>query len=201
MSGQNGAVAPQADLTTDAPSPQDGPPSRSALGWSFRVVAGLVVVASFAVWIYAFSGLARRDPPDLLDSPEFAQQAEPICAAALADIEQMPGALDADDGQERADQIVATTTRFETMLDQLDELASNPAVSTSERDREITSGWLADWRVLVDDRYDYADRIAEDPAAQFLLTNTGIAERLDRRITRVADTNHMPSCGAPGDVG
>jgi hypothetical protein len=55
--------------------------------------------------------------------------------------------------------------------------------------------------VLIQDRYDYATRIAGDPSAQFLITDTGAGERLDRRITRVADTNAMPSCAAPGDVG
>lgn len=161
-----------------------------------RLVAGVAIAASFAIWVYAFSGAARRDPPDLLEDPQFAVRAEQICTAALADIDGMPGALDAIDGPDRGNQIRNTTVRFETMLDELDRL-----VSGSDRDIEIAGGWLADWRVLIQDRYNYADAITVDDQAQYLVTDVGVAERMDRRLTRVANTNAMPSCAAPGDVG
>lgn len=155
-----------------------------------------VILSSFAIWIYAFSGAADRPGPDLLDDPAFALRAEGICATAVADVAEMPGALDAVDGPDRGRQIVAATVRFETMVDELD-----PLVGGSDRDIEITSGWLADWRVLIQDRYRYSDAISADIGAQFLVTDVGVSERLDRRLTRLANTNLMPSCGAPGDVG
>ncbi len=166
------------------------------LGNLGRGAAILVVAGSFLVWIYAFSGAARRDPPDLLADESFGLQAERACAGAWSDIDAMPGALDAVDGPDRGRQIVASTQRLELMLDELDLLVGGDA-----RDVEIASGWLADWRVLIEDRYRYAEAIAADDQAQFLVTDVGVAERLDRRITRVANTNRMPACGAPQDVG
>jgi hypothetical protein len=161
-----------------------------------RLVVGLAVTASFAVWVYAYSGRADRDPPDLLDDPAFSQAAEPVCAAAALDLKAMPGALDARDPADRSGQIVAATGRLEAMVTVLDGLAQG-----SDRDLDILTAWLADWRVLIGDRYRYAEALLNDPQARFLITDTGVGERLERRITRLADTNSMSSCGAPGDVG
>lgn len=185
--------------TIDAPARDEPVEDSGALGrgprW-FRVLAVLVIAASFSVWAYAYSGLARRDPPDLLAHRTFAVSGEAVCAAALSELDELPDALDAVDEADRARQIRTSTGRFEEMLDDLDAL-----VGGSARDRDIASEWLADWRTLVADRYRYADAIAADPQAQFLVTDTGVGERLDRRITRFATTNQMPSCGAPDDVG
>lgn len=161
----------------------------------FRLVAGLVIAASFAVWIYAYSGLAKRDTPDLLANRELAETAEGICSTALADVDAMPNALDAIDGEERATQIRQATARFELMLNDLDALTT-----TDERDERIFRGWLSDWRVILADRLAYADRIAADPDATFYISDIGVAERLDKRLTRFANTNLMVSCGAPTDV-
>ena len=123
----------------------------------------------------------------------------------MAELETLPGALDAVDGPDRADQVRATNVVYRAMLDDLDGLIDGPAadgaVDRNERDREITAGWLADWRVLVDDRDRYAEAIAVDPNAQFYISDVGVAERLDRRVTRMANTNSMPSCIAPEDIG
>jgi hypothetical protein len=191
-------LSQQSPPNTEPTEPTTGEPrpARSRLARIPTVAIWTVVAASFGVWIYAFSGLARSDPPDLLDDEAFAPAAEERCAAALDDLAELPGALDAIDGGDRADQVRSANARLEQMLDELDGLVGGTA-----RDVEITSGWLADWRVLIDDRYGYAERIEGDPSAQFLITDTGVSERLDRRITRVADTNDMPSCAAPGDVG
>jgi len=169
---------------------------RSGLGLAGRALAGIVIIGSFAVWAYAYSGLADRDPPDLLDDSSFASAGETICAATLAELDELPGALDAVDGPDRARQLRTSTALLEEMLTELD-----ARVTGTERDVQISEAWLADWRVLIDDRYRYADRISVDENAQFLVTDTGVGERLDRRITRFANTNAMVSCIAPTDVG
>lgn len=167
---------------------------------AFRVMAGLVVVASFAVWVYAYSGMADRDAPDLLADTTLASTAEGLCAAAVADVAAMPNALDAVDGADRADQIRATSARFQTMIDALRGLDVDQAVGNPARDEQIYRAWLADWQVLIEDRLDYASRIAVDPDAVFYITDTGVGERLDKRITRFANTNSMVSCASPTDV-
>lgn len=184
------------ETSPDAEPGSSGPKSAlSPLRLAFRVVAGLIIAASFGVWVYAYSGLADREAPDLLADQQLVADAERICAAALADVAALPNALEAADGPERAQQIRVATDRFEQMVAELDRLPT-----FDERDGRIFKSWLSDWRVVLGDRRDYADRIEVDPAAQFLITDTGVDERLDRRLTRFANTNRMVSCAAPTDV-
>lgn len=165
------------------------------IGRVFKLFAISTLVASFGIWVYAFSGLADRDPPDLLDDPSWSEAAEPICAAAVADVAAMPNALDAPDAERRSEQVLATTDRFETMVDDLADLA--PGTSF---DRELTAAWLDDWRLLLSDRRRYAEAVVDDPAAFFTVSAVGPGVRLDRRITRFATVNSMPSCATPTDV-
>ena len=165
------------------------------IGRIVKFIAVSTLVASFGVWVYAFSGFADRDPPDLLDDGSWSEAAERICAVAVADVAAMPSALDASDSQGRSEQVLATTDRFETMVTQLDDLSPGTTF-----DRDLTAAWLDDWRLLLDDRRRYADAVREDPAAFFTLTGVGPGVRLDRRITRFATVNSMPSCSTPTDV-
>ena len=187
-----------AEQRNDGPdgTPGRAPGGRRGLRLVVRALVAGIVVASFAIWVYAFSGLADRDAPDLLDDPSFATSAEAVCAATAADLAELPNALDAVDGPDRADQLRRSTALLEQMIVDLDDL-----VAGSARDVQIADAWLDDWRVLLGDRYRYADAIEVDDNAQFLVTDTGVGERLDRRITRLANTNSMPSCIAPTDVG
>lgn len=161
-----------------------------------KIIGIAVALSSFAVWVYAYSGKAGRTTPDTLDNPAFAQQAEPVCAAAMDDLAAMPQAYDAKSGQERSGQIQASTARLETMVADL-----QTQVGGSPRDVQILNSWLGDWRTAIGDRYRYAAAIAADPGAQYLMSATGGNELLDTRITRMADTNRMSSCAMPGDVG
>ncbi|MGH1488413.1 MAG: hypothetical protein ACRBK7_03325 [Acidimicrobiales bacterium] len=161
----------------------------------FRVGAGLLVAASFGVWAYAYSGFADRERPDLLADRDMAAAAETICAAGVADVAALPNAIQAADEIERAAQIRQATDRFEVMVSELATLTT-----VEERDNRIFNAWLSDWQVILNDRRDYADRLQADPNEIFLITDTGVAERLDKRITRFANTNLMTSCASPADV-
>ncbi|MFT7598520.1 MAG: hypothetical protein ACI8TP_001441 [Acidimicrobiales bacterium] len=160
-----------------------------------RFILGVVVLASFVVWIYAYSGRADRDAPDTLDDSSYATAAEPICAAAVADIERLPNALDAVDEADRANQIRILNVRYLAMVEALDALPAE-----SERDRGIVDLWLDRWRVILGDRESYADRLESDPEALFYLS-ADAGRRAERSLSYIADTNLMPSCGAPGDLG
>jgi hypothetical protein len=158
----------------------------------------ITLLASFGIWIYAFSRQASGDlppPPDVLDDAGWAQQAEEVCQRALGRVEQMPGALDAVDEQDRAAQIEDTTEIFVAMIDELEGI---PA--TTDRDAQMIGEWLADWRRLMANRQDYAERLRSDPGAVFTVSGSGGGERLDKRVTRFATTNAMPSCVTPTDV-
>lgn len=177
----------------DAPTETTGPSLATRV---FQVLAGLIIAASFGVWVYAYSGRADRPPPDLLADATIGAQAEPICAAAVADVALLPGATVAVDQADRSRQVQVSTDRFELMVDQLAQIEV-----IDPEDQVIMSGWLADWRTLLSDRRTYADAVLTDPDAGFFQTRVADNERLDRRLTRVANTNRMPSCGTPTDVG
>lgn len=191
------------DVTTSAPPISDTEaPDESPRGVVATVVRWFFItigVASFLVWIYAFSGLARRDPPDLLDHESYATAAEKVCAEARAEVLAVPDATSADSPADRADQVSITTRRLEQMVNDLEELAIQSQLN--ESDSIIVEGWLADWRTMIADRYRYIEQLATEPMTPFRVTDTGIGERLDRRITRMADTNKMYACGDPGDAG
>lgn len=180
---------------TEAPDPNDGGrrPWYQSVG---KVVATIIIGATFLVWVYALSGAARRDAPDLLDDATFATEAEAICHQVVTEIDALPGALDAVDGADRGRQLIVANNHYEIMLDDL-----QAHVGGTDRDVQITEAWLADWEVLIQDRYRYAEAVATDPGARFLITDLGYQEGLERRITRFATTNAMASCGAPGDIG
>lgn len=165
------------------------------LGRLLKTLAIVTMVASFGVWVYAFSGAADRDPPDLLDDLTWAEQADQLCTDAKADVDAMPLASEANSVVERSDQIAATNGRYRDMLAAMEDLEPGSA-----RDAEMLAEWQSDWELFLSDRDRYADAILEDPGALFTVTNTGGGERLYRRISRFARTNFMASCIAPEDV-
>lgn len=187
------AIDDETNITGDS---QERSAMRRGLGMVWKVLVGVVVLASFGVWVYAYSGAAVRDAPDRFDDIELSRASETICQATQTEIGKIPNALDAKDEVERAQQLRQSTTLLATMVDDIDNLEA-----TTERDATIMDLWLDDWRVLLSDRDTYADRLAADPDAKFYVTNTGVGERLDRRVTRLANTNSMPACAAPEDVG
>ncbi len=160
-----------------------------------RVMLAVLVLASFGVWGYAYSGFADRVAPDTFDDPAFALRAEPVCDATFARIEALPQAFEATTSEDRAATIRKANEELARMLDDLETM-----VTGTERDRGITNLWLDRWRILLADRVDYADRLATDPNALFYVSAEA-GRRAERSISYVADTNRMPSCGAPEDVG
>jgi hypothetical protein len=160
-----------------------------------RLLLGAIVLASFGVWVYAFSGLAHRPTPDRLDDDTFAARAEPRCAVALGELGSLEPAWAATDNVDRSLTIVEANGILTAMVADL-----RPLVTGSERDRQILDAWLTDWETWLRDRADYAIRLADDAGARFYQSDVA-NELLDRRLTRLAEINGMPSCAAPGDVG
>lgn len=160
-----------------------------------KVLLGVVVLATFGIWAYAYSGMADRPAPDSLAGDAFPAAAEARCAVALADVNALEPAHLASDNVDRSQTIVEANAVLGSMVADLRGL-----VTGDERDRQIVGDWLDDWETYLGDRADYANRLAADPGARFYQSDVA-NEFLDRRITRLADTNRMPSCGVPGDVG
>ncbi|MGI9609638.1 MAG: hypothetical protein ACR2NL_05020 [Acidimicrobiia bacterium] len=185
----------------------------SPLKLIFRAVVVVAVLASFGVWIYALSGVARQPPPDELDStrglieareaeeayvelealPAFGVRAQLVCEAAS---EQLGDPSRVASGPARAVQLRQSN---QVLQDMVDSLRSLPMAT--ERDEMLRSAWLEDWEVLLADRGRYADAVEVDPAAVYTVSRVAENEGLERRLTRFARTNLMLPCGAPTDVG
>jgi hypothetical protein len=162
-----------------------------------RVLIGVFLAACLLMWIYALWG-PRTPPPGTMDDPAFGEAAEPICAEAVAVIEELPLAQETPEPADRAAVLSEADAALETQLDELDALV----VLTPEgsEDRRRVTEWLADWRVHLADRQDYAVLIVEDPDARF--HETAKEERpISFVLGEFAKKNDMPSCAPPGDIG
>lgn len=183
---------------TDAEREMDRPGPLITRPWWRRpggIGIALFVGSSFVLWGYAFSGLARRTPPDTLRDAAYATTAEPICKAALDDVLALPRAMTAKTATERAVTLDQATDRLDTLVTDLQTIPS-----TSTFDTDILTQWLGDWDRYRSDRRAYAEALRQDSKAKFTLTARR-GEDYTKTMDAMAKVNRMPSCATPGDVG
>lgn len=159
-------------------------------------LVAVFTIGSFAMWIYI---LFIYDPGLLIDElPDktFPTAAEAVCADAVAEIELLPEAQTAEDNIERAAVVTEANGYLTSMVDELRLIAPIDPPESAEAVNE----WLDDWEIHLEDRTEYAQRLASDPEARF--TETPKAEKqISRAIDSFAQVNSMVSCSTPGDVG
>jgi len=175
-----------------------------ARGWTWRRLLVLAVLAALVVmwgWIYLF---APRDNPDRFQSTQFAQAAEPLCAAAQEAIDAFPVAHTITSPQERA-VYVREGTEITARL--IEDLRSLMPLVTDAQDRETLNLWFEDWEqgYLVDrwahvDRLENATADTPDRELAFLVQERIPGGFYTRRIDGLANVNDMPSCRVPGDI-
>lgn len=182
-------VAPDFD-DLDALPETDEPRSRVT---PIKVVFAVLILASFAPWVYRYSGFADRPFDGTFDDAAFTEIGEGICTDA--DLDSLPDALEAVDNVDRSEQVLEANRRLTAMVDELE-----AGITGSDRDIDNLQEWIGDWRTYIGDRADYAERLATDPEAVLYIAAVD-DERLERRITRFANTNKMWSCVTPSDVG
>ncbi len=169
-------------------------PGRS--GWTIgRVLAAAGLAAIAVFWVWAFSPWAPTEHPDELDDRAFAAAAEVRCAEALRVIEAMPAADEAESMRDRGLQIDESTLELDDMLDDLEAMAPDPRT----RDGDLVRRWLADWRVFVGNRFDYADDFYAGIDGPFTVSLVR-GEQVTAPIDTFATVNGMPSCATPQDV-
>jgi hypothetical protein len=154
-----------------------------------------VVVGSFLFWIYALSGLAKRDPIDRFGDTAFPRGAEPICRAAMDRLDRLPFAISAETPAERADTVEEANAILAAMVAELARIAPSGGA-----DGELARAWLADWDDYLRSRVDYAERVRDDPRARFLL-GVRDGQSITKPMDNVAAVNRMPACRVPDDVG
>ncbi len=181
--------------TTEAPPRPGGAPSPGRRGTIWTAAGVAVVLAVALMWIWIFSGAARKENPDYLEDRAWAADAEETCAATAERIEERSASAGRQDAEARADAIDASTDDLEAMLADL-----RDPLPGSDADRSVVEPWLDDYARLLEDRRTYADAVRDDPDARFLTTEK-FNDPLDRVVQTFAEVNDMPSCVPAGDVG
>jgi hypothetical protein len=176
----------------------DGRPSRLR---PTRILIVAVVVALLAMWgyvVYLAFGPGRQPPIDRIDDPAFAEAAEDRCAEAVDHVAELPLANEATNPAQRAAVLDEANATFGAMLDDLDGMTG---LVPTEHERGNATEWLADWRIFLADREDFAARLRTDPDARMLVSEKeGEGRHITEWIDEFALANHMASCGSPLDA-
>jgi hypothetical protein len=166
-----------------------------------RILILVVVAGLLAMWgyvVYLAFGPGRQPSPDRIDDPAFAEAAEDRCAEAVDRVSELPLAEETTDPAERAAVLDEANATFAAMLDDLDGMVT---LVPAGDDRHNTTEWLADWRIFLADREDFADRLRTDPDARMLVSEkAGEGRHITEWIDEFALANHMASCGSPLDA-
>lgn len=155
-----------------------------------------VVAGSFALWGYAFSGVAAKTAPDTLQDNSFVATAEASCALARQDINRLPNAANAKTAAERAVTLDQATDR---VVDLVAELRAQ--VPQSGTDGDLLGRWLDDWDIYIQNRRDFATALRVTDKARFQVDARSSGEGITKAMDNLATINRMPSCATPGDVG
>lgn len=175
--------------------PSEEGPYRMGFTWGRGLAIG-AVVAMIIFWIWIFSGAPAKDNPDRLKDEAYVAQLEDQCQALRDDLAELPNAADLKTQAQRADVLDDANVLVSEFIDQLAADAptdGNAAVSMK--------GWIADWRIYLQDREDYAERLRTDQNAQLYVSRSKLGDSVDKTIQIFSQVNEIPACDTPGDVG
>jgi hypothetical protein len=161
----------------------------------------VVVLALAAMWIYAWF-FAPRGQIDRFADPAWQARAEQLCAATRKQVQALPPAASFKDVQpksealsQRAAVIDQATTLLAAQVAAL--RADEPADANG---RNGVALWLDDWDGYLQSRRDQAERMRAGEDAPFRVHEQGGAP-VTLRMDEFANTNAMPSCVVPDDIG
>jgi hypothetical protein len=169
-------------LLRDEPGPWRRSTARKVL-----LAAGIALFAAFWIWALFF---ASKEAVNKIGDEAWAERAEAICADYDVRLQEVEAQREADPVA-RAAIVVESTDLLSAMLD--DVVAVEP---TDEKGRAIVPDWESDYRVLLEDRYRYADRLRAGENVPF--TETAVdGVPITERIETFAGDNGMRSCAPP----
>lgn len=186
-----------ASQPVDAQGDPLGDPTVDGWHWTPARVLGaaaLGAMALFWAWIFALGGSSVQHNDEMNDTT-FAAAAEPICAAAQAEIGELPIGSSVETFDERADLIDSASDRLSVMID---DLATVPRPPDAEESR-IVGEWLIDYDRFVGDRRAYSDQLRSGDDGPIRLSARD-GRRITNYIVTFAEVNNMFSCVPPGDV-
>ena len=148
---------------------------------------GAILFAAFWTWALFF---ASKEAVNKIDDRAWAERAEAICVPVKAELKRLETLADPDI-QVRADLVDQSTDLLAQMLD---DIMDPPP--TDEKGQAIVPDWISDYRTLLQDRYNYADRLREGNDVAF--TESGVRNvPITERIETFAGDNEIPSCAPP----
>jgi hypothetical protein len=166
--------------------------SRSRLGLVVLAVLGLL---GAAMWIYVLF-IGNPENIDKLNDAAYGRQAEPICAATVAKLQQL-GVVNqkADSPQQRADLVDRSDAELKTMVAQLRTL--QPSNST---DAATIGKWLGAWDQWLADRATWSAQLHAGQNVEFLETQLPDGRPSSTPLNDFALINGMKSCATPGGI-
>ena len=163
-----------------------------------RAAIAVVMSAILAMWVYALF-FASKETINSVDDKGWKLKSEAICYSAKQERNKLldltlvkdsgPNAL-----SKRADIVDKATVTLVTMIDQIADLPVDNAKGAA-----IVPMWLSDYRVYIQDRYDYTAllrRGVNEPFAETIAKGIPLSEKL---ATFAAD-NQLLSCKPPIDL-
>jgi hypothetical protein len=154
---------------------------------TFLIVLLIATMVVFWTWALFF---ASKVPVNKIDDRGWAARAEEICARYDVEIRALDAQRSAD-LDVRAALVVESTDLLTAMLDEV--VAAPPS---DPKGQAIVPDWEADYRILLADRYGYAERLRAGenvPFTETAVDNVPITERIET----FAGDNEMPSCAPP----
>ncbi|MGI9645497.1 MAG: hypothetical protein ACR2O6_09335 [Ilumatobacteraceae bacterium] len=153
------------------------------------MAVGLLLTGFTAFWIWALF-FASKEAVNKIDDRAWAERAEAICAETELELEALDAQVSVDP-EVRAGLIVHSTDLLAAMLD--DVVAVEPE---DPKGQAIVPDWEREYRILLEDRYRYAERVRAGeivPFTETAVNNIPITERIET----FAGDNEMPSCSPP----
>ncbi len=167
-------------------------PRRSRALWILGLV-GALSAAGFWIWVLF---VAPAAPQDKLNDASFPRAANPVCVAAIQDLDanhllnQTAATPEA-----RADLVERQDARLVTMVQQLRTMAPK-----SGDDGHAISVWLADWDQWLADRATWVTKLRDGRDVPFDEKADENGDPNSKALVAFAITNEMSACATPYGV-
>lgn len=180
-------------MSTDAPAPPSyvpgGQPGRWRRSPVRRVLLWGSIVLLIVFWVWALF-FATKEAVNKIGDTAWAARAEAICV----EYDERLRALDARasaDLSVRADLVDESTDLLGDMLDEI--VAVTPS---DDKGRAIVPDWEEEYRILLEDRYRYAEQLRAGENVPF--TETAVnGVPITERVEKFALDNEMATCAPP----
>ena len=189
---------PTAMDTKQAPPEPVGSAKRWTMG---RVAAVTAVMVTVIFWTWILAGGPNQANSDRIADTAFAQRTEARCTVFTRELAQLPNPTTIKTPVQRADVLDRANDDLTAMVDDI--AADAPKTG---HDAKPVADWLTDWRLLIQDRRDYARRLRIDRKARFYVSHSPAVQAATATVddtisTFATQANNLTACDTPGDVG